>query len=553
MKNLLIGLIMGLACVLTAAPSYSEIAVPRFQKVNINLDGIPNEDIWSKATTFTDFIVLRTREKTDAPTKAFLCMDRENLYFAIDCDEPVEIFENKGAVTPWSSDNVEVFLANLTEADQWYRQIAFSTQMKRYNECIDESQYQLATNVGKNKWSAEMIIPLKALGEMPDGFFRFNVLRYRVKGAQHQTTVADVHWGHDMNLFLNMRSYEPATEVIHGPWTFGVRSDFVGVNWETAGLINADIFVRKAGAKEFQKFPANVVANTQQYSRKFHTAYLNNLTPDTEYEYHVGDNQIRRFRTLSKAPADFTFAMTNDIHSHKKKLTNILRNEEVKKADFLMINGDISSAFIGRHMCYDSYLDAIVENWDKAFYPLCGNHEYRGSSIADFFALFAPHTQKSYFSMSHKGVFFIVLDTDADVAYADPNFLKNQQAWLNETVKSKEFQNAEYRVLVSHAPFFTSKTIAQFLDEMPAGPRAKLDLILNAHVHTYCRVNPGSKVITSPRPSYNNRPISFNAPCTVLVSEAAGSIVVQKDSQKLAIRVLTNDGKLLDSLQVKKR
>ncbi len=549
MKRVLIFLMLAVT-ILAAAGGYSEISVPRFQNGAMTLDGIPNEKIWDKAVKLTDFKVWKTQRKSDADTTVMMYLDRDNLYFGLVCKEPQKITESADSV--WTSDNVEVFFGNLGET-QWYRQIVFSPEKKRYNEFIENHQYELTTHVDKGRWSAEMIIPLKHLGKMPGDTFRFNMMRYRRNARDKRTTIADIVWAHDIDRYLTMRIYTPADEVTHGPWTFGVTADFAGVNWETSGAMAANLFVRKAGEKAFRKVPADVFASAQQNNRKLHSVYLKNLAPDTVYEYHVGDEKIKSFRTLSKERGDFTFAMTSDIHCHNAELVNVLRNKKVGKADFLLLNGDISTAFIGRQMCYDGYLDTILANWQKPFYMIRGNHEYRGGAIADFFDLFAPHTGKSYFSMCHKGVFFIVLDTDGDAPYTDSSYMDGQTAWLKSVVESKEFKEADFRILISHVPFFRSSQFEPLMKSIPEKAKNAFDLMLHGHVHCYCKVMPDSGKIISANPRYSNQKFSFKVPCPVLTNDVAGSIVVKKTNEKLTVQVMDNGGKTLDSLQIKRR
>ncbi len=549
MKKILTWLILGTALAAIAG-NYSEIAIPRFQKWSLTLDGIPDEKLWEKAVKLTDFKLWRTQTKGTADTAVMMCMDRDNLYFGLICKEPMKIHEAPDSI--WRSDRVEVFFGNVGET-QWYRQIVFSPSKKRYNEFIENSQYQLATHVDKNQWTAEMVIPLKHMGKMPGDVFRFNMLRSRSSAQNELTTLADINWAHDVNLFLTMRIYTPANEVTHGPWTFGVTDSFAGVNWETAGAMAANLFVRKQGEKEFRKVPADVFASAQQNNRKLHTACLKNLSPGTVYEYHVGNEKIRTFSTLTGKRADFSFAMTSDIHCHNAELLNVLHNKEVGKADFLLLNGDISTAFIGREMCYEGYLDTIIANWTKPFYMIRGNHEYRGGAISDFFDLFAPHTGKSYFSLLHKGVFFIVLDTDGDAKAVDSSYLDGQTAWLKKAVAGREFKEAEYRILISHVPSYRSKRFQAMFDSIPEAAKSAFDLMLHGHVHCYCKVMPGSGRIVSVNPRYNNQKISFNAPCPVLTNDVSGAIVVNKAAEKLTVQVMDNGGKVLDLLEIKKR
>ena len=226
------------------------IRIPQFQKVDLNLDGIPNEPFWEKSGKITDFRIFRNPAVKTSGTTVRICMDNANLYLGLICEEPNGIFTGNPNGSAWAGDNVEIFLASLKDQD-WYRQIVIGLNGKRYQEFISEHQYQSAVHLKEKKWSAEIVIPLKYLGNFSSDSLRFNMLRYR-KNSREFSSWRNVFWAHDADKFGQLVIFKPAEEVIHGPWTFGITDSCAGINWETAGRIQTEFSYRKKGEKIFR-------------------------------------------------------------------------------------------------------------------------------------------------------------------------------------------------------------------------------------------------------------------------------------------------------------
>ena len=523
------------------------LTVPQFQKADLKFDGIPDESFWEKSGKITDFGKFRNHKAKTAGTEVRLCLDRENLYIGLICKEPAGIFRGNPAGSAWAGDNVEIFLASLENTD-WYRQIVIGLNGKQYQEFIGGDQYQSKLNIGNNEWSAEIVVPLKYLGSFTADSLRFNMLRYR-KNAREFSTWRDIFWAHDADKFGTLTIRSVADDISHGPWTFGITSNGAGVNWETAGVVPSAFSYRKKGETSFRKLKST------SSGKKLHSVFLKDLTPDTVYEYKLGNGKIYSFRTLSQKKADFSFTVTTDIHGRSASLKKIVTHPEVQKGDMIFLLGDLMSALIGRYSCYAGFLDTMVTYWKKTFYCIRGNHEYRGAGTDSFFQLFYPAERKSYGAFFHKGVFFILLDTDGDVKVEGPEYMENQKVWLKQIVKSKAFAVAEYRVLLTHKPLMLpahggGSELKQLFDILSDQEKERFDLSLAGHTHSYSKVMPGESTLYSVRKNRNGMSPVLKLAFPVLTNDLDGFFSVSKNSRELSVRVFDKDGKILDTIKI---
>jgi len=527
--------------------------VPQFSEVKIKLDGIPDEKFWTRAAKFSHFKVFHKQEPAPGKTEFKICADKRNLYIALQCNEPKGVFVSplKNGY-PWSGDCVEIFFAGVSDDKDWYRQIVLGTNGDTYSEFIRKNEFSFSVKNKKKMWTAEVVVPLEHLGTLVDNSFRFNVLRKHLNAHQYSVW-QDIFFGHDVWKFAKLTLFTPPEQCIHGPWTFGITSKSVGINWETSGFCNGIVFYRKKGEEKFQSIKSNIVAGVQQYNCKLHPVYLHNLETDTEYEYHLGDDDtLYSFRTLAVEPADFSFAVTSDIHTRSYDLDAILTAPAVKKTDLMFLAGDMVSAMIGRNICYDAFLDSLVKNCHQAYYCIRGNHEYRGGASGAFFDLFADPEQRSYFAFQHKGIFFILLDSDGDQR-DDSVYIEKQIDWLKITVGSKEFQQAEYRVVIAHKPLFLGNQIKKIFNQLSVQERNSIDLMITGHVHAYAKVLPGNPLVYAPGNKLDQTEHKQNESFPQLINDASGYILVNKDSEKLSVKVFDRHLKCVDKLLIKRK
>ena len=548
MKTLL--LLCALFSTLMLAAASAKIV--KFTKVDITHDGIPDELFWSKAGTMGNFRVFKNFSRpAAAATTVKLCMDEQNIYLALICDEPDGVNTGNPDSNAWSGDNVEIFFASLAGHD-WLRQLVFGLNGKSYTEFADADQLLWKSFSGKNFWSAELIIPLAQLGKFGSNDLRFNLMRYR-KNIKERQTLCDLPWAHDPAKFITLNVENSADEIIHGPWAYHLTASSARIGWETAGKCDASLFYRKKGEISFIMVPA---AELPGVPENLHHAELTALKPDTVYEYHfAGNTKLHTFRTLAAEPADFSFAMISDTHCRSKDIQILLENSDIRNADILFHLGDLASGLSGRGSIYDAYLDTMVNHRDKYFHTIRGNHEFRGAGIGVFDWIFNPFEKNGYGMFSHKGVCFVILDTDGDMPVGK-DYLARQQKFLHDAVQSDEFRNAQFRILLAHHPLFDPSGYAPELFAMfkslPEKAQQSFDLMFAGHVHRYEKLMPG-KPLFSTWPHRNGKKQNFTPSFPVMTVPQWGYLMVEKQADKLLFKAVSPENTVIDSFTVSRK
>ena len=526
------------------------LSVPQLDKVNLKLDGKLSEPVWKKAATFTqkDMFLFRDKKKPTAKTLVYLLSDKNNLYVALAGIEKKDIILPKKNASLWSREYIELFIG-LNGEDDWYRQIAFSLGNHSYNEFIEEKDLIKKFYVNKNKWSCEVVIPLSKLKHFDNNSVKFNVLRKSLEPKELQTW-ADISWGHDLDKFNSITFVKDNQNIAHGPWTFDVSDTSCSFAWNSKGK-NFTFAIKKVNDKKFTTLP--VVSKND-----IHYVVAKNLTPNTVYQYKVNNQSVKTIKTLVKEPADFDFSFTTDIHCRNYSLAKLLNYTEVKKSDMIFCLGDMVTAIVGKNTLYEALLDVFSTNWNKPFYYARGNHEHRGYKEY-FFDLVSPAKRQSFDTFLHKGVYFVILDTDGDFEIPK-DYLARQAKALEKAVNSKEFANAQFRVLLSHKALNPTNAgggsqINEIFASLPSKIQKSFDLALAGHVHCYNKAMPNSNKIYSNHKKYNGIVIpkenKRNFP--VLTNMADGILVVKKTANKLETIVYNDQGKVIDKVIVNRK
>jgi predicted phosphohydrolase len=101
-------------------------------------------------------------------------------------------------------------------------------------------------------------------------------------------------------------------------------------------------------------------------------------------------------------------------------------------------------------------------------------------------------------------VCFVVLDTgedkpDSDMEYSGitdyDNYRTEQARWLKEALKSKDYTEAKYRVVIAHLPPVTGRNLwhgqTEVLEKfVPVLNEANVDVMLSGHLHTHVNQKP---------------------------------------------------------------
>lgn len=501
-------------------------------------------------------------------TEVRIFRNATHLFLNIQARETSKVIANarEDGYAALAGDHVEIFFGESGETG-WYRHFAVSAGGGRFSEFAELSDWEAVTAVADDRWSAEIRLPLSLL-PLTGESVGFNIARQRSAAKQ---LLVWVHTGsafHNIDRLGRLYFLPPEPEcVLHGPWVCQPDSTSVEIGWETAGAGAAVVEYRRKGETEFRIAYADPVSGTIRRDKSLHRARLKNLTPGSEYEYRLkmlfpelGKESpatgLFSFRTNAGSARDFSLLLTSDLHCRTGELMRILHTQEADNADFAILLGDMVTASPGRRIYYDGFLDAMLREWRKPFVISTGNHEFRGCGAGAWFDLFAGRDGSGYFTFSHGGVFFIVLDVAGDYNPSLPELEKayrtRQREWLQTVTESGDFLHADFRVVLSHealvSPELGSHAVFEMIDGLLTGPGV-IDLMIGGHEHCYCRSTPGEKALHCNSPKLCRYP-AWALPFPVVLNDYCAHLELSRLGDVLTVRAFDSTGKNIDSFSV---
>lgn len=501
-------------------------------------------------------------------TEVRIFRNATHLFLNIQARETSKVIANarEDGYAALAGDHVEIFFGESGE-NGWYRHFAVSAGGGRFSEFAELSDWEAVTAVADDRWSAEIRLPLSLL-PLTGESVGFNIARQRSAAKQ---LLVWVHTGsafHNIDRLGRLYFLPPEPEcVLHGPWVCQPDSTSVEIGWETAGAGAAIVEYRRKGETEFWIAYADPVSGTIRRDKSLHRARLKNLTPGSEYEYRLkmlfpelGKESpatgLFSFRTNAGSARDFSLLLTSDLHCRTGELMRILHTQEADNADFAILLGDMVTASPGRRIYYDGFLDAMLREWRKPFVISTGNHEFRGCGAGAWFDLFAERDGSGYFTFSHGGVFFIVLDVAGDYNPSLPELEKayrtRQREWLQTVTESGDFLHADFRVVLSHealvSPELGSHAVFEMIDGLLTGPGV-IDLMIGGHEHCYCRSTPGEKALHCNSPKLCRYP-AWALPFPVVLNDYCAHLELSRQGDVLTVRAFDSTGKNIDSFSV---
>lgn len=501
-------------------------------------------------------------------TEVRIFRNATHLFLNIQARETSKVIANarEDGYAALAGDHVEIFFGESGE-NGWYRHFAVSSGGGRFSEFAKLSDWEAVTAVADDRWSAEIRLPLSLL-PLTGESVGFNIARQRSAAKQ---LLVWVHTGsafHNIDRLGRLYFLPPEPEcVLHGPWVCQPDSTSVEIGWETAGAGAAVVEYRRKGETEFRIAYADPVSGTIRRDKSLHRARLKNLTPGSEYEYRLkmlfpelGKESpatgLFSFRTNAGSARDFSLLLTSDLHCRTGELMRILHTQEADNADFAILLGDMVTASPGRRIYYDGFLDAMLREWRKPFVISTGNHEFRGCGAGAWFDLFAGRDGSGYFTFSHGGVFFIVLDVAGDYNPSLPELEKayrtRQREWLQTVTESGDFLHADFRVVLSHealvSPELGSHAVFEMIDGLLTGPGV-IDLMIGGHEHCYCRSTPGEKALHGNSPKLCRYP-AWALPFPVVLNDYCAHLELSRLGDVLTVRAFDSTGKNIDSFSV---
>jgi len=317
--------------------------------------------------------------------------------------------------------------------------------------------------------------------------------------------------------------------VTHGPYLQELTSDGVTIVWTTGKACVGRV---EYGIGELAKTAQTVRHGLVNANTKYHAVRITGLKAGQKYQYRLVNTEILKFgayntalgqninsgayafTTLNPAPAEFSFIVTQDIHSQADKYASLLDKVKLSEAAFVVLNGDMDNDPKNEAQIYSGHLDLSVERFakEKPFVLVRGNHETRDAFARYLFDMYPHSSGRYYYSFSHGGVFFLVVDCgedkeDTHPVYAGLNafdeYRAEQARWIAKELQSSAAKSARYRIVLSHMPPTISTEVARerpgytmrMITEQwaPLFRNGNVDLVISGHTHREGWLAPGSK------------------------------------------------------------
>lgn len=345
------------------------------------------------------------------------------------------------------------------------------------------------------------------------------------------------------------RAQQPYT-FDHGPYLQGLTDTSIKVYFTTSEQGFSKVELRRTGSDAISEYAPVDDGLIEAYNTA-NAIGIEGLLPATAYQYRLVSTQITDFqpydikfgehitspwydfRTLDPDAEQCSFVALSDIHDDAQKYQRLLSYMPLEETDAVFLAGDMMSYFDKPEQPYTSFIDISVDMFakEKPFVVVRGNHETRGN-LARTYGQYVYRPAGHYYGLYTMGKTVVVmLDAGEDKPDTSPvygglgafdRYREQQAEWLGQAVKSREFRQAERRIVIVHIPpYIPGKSGpaepvewdhgAQMVDEvfMPILNEEKIDLMICGHNHRQSLVEVEKGVNNFPIVINDDRSASF--------------------------------------------
>lgn len=357
-------------------------------------------------------------------------------------------------------------------------------------------------------------------------------------------------------------------KIENGPYLQNVTENEATIIWTTNNTAVSWVEVAPGGNDSFYAEERDKYYETSHGSRvagTLHRVTVNNLKPGTTYRYRIFSKEVLSYKghrviygniassnvysrkpytftTLNREKEKISFKVLNDIHGKNDNLARMLGRSTKENTDIVFFNGDMVSILENESDIFTGFMDKSVELFasEVPVFLARGNHETRGRAGVTLYNYFPTGSGRFYYSLRHGPVHFLILDggedkPDSDIEYSElarfDSYRSEEQKWIEEQVNDPLFLSAPFRVVIMHIPptgssWHGTKDVAAKL--LPALNRAKIDIMLCGHTHSYKYIPKGEQ-----------QEITF----PVLINDDETYLDIESTQNKMSILIKDMSGK----------
>lgn len=278
-----------------------------------------------------------------------------------------------------------------------------------------------------------------------------------------------------------------------------------GFCWYTDEKAGTDLQVAPVGT-DLTK--AKVISGTSYWSMEkyVHKAEADNLTPDTKYQYRVGDSKtgvwsdVGYFTTSSKTSDTANFIVYADVQASNEenfqKAATVLQSavETMPDYEFAVNLGDFVNDCTNEE--WDSYFrNFAFMNMNTTLVPVAGNHEgnlqwFKFNNMFNIGeAENSATTTGCYYSFDWGDAHFAVLNTNDMYPMS-----ASQTNWLKNDMNSSD---AQWKIILMHRALYSAgkninkpDTVVMRNHLLPIIDELGIDVVFAGHDHMYFRTEP---------------------------------------------------------------